>query len=197
MPPAQLPSSCPAPALCPCSNRPLGQIFHLPSLASCGSRLLLGRCFYGPREWSWLSGCICLLAGRRVYVGVSPGIPSGRKPEDVTVSHAVCHLGIGNCPIGSGGKCSLFIVCSRDYLLLLPTLLGCQPQWGTPGEVSTSSVSGGTSPGSAFLCCDIKASHVFEWATLPSHCPVYSGSGAGRGSSSWGDGTAGPHCVLR
>lgn len=98
----------------------------------------------------------------------------------MTVSHAVCHLGIGNCSIGSGGKCSLFIVGSWDYLLLLPTLLGCQPQCGTPGEVSTSSVSTGTSPGSAFLCCDIKASHVFEWATLPSHCPVYSGSGAGR-----------------
>lgn len=47
-PPTQLPSSGHIPAPCPCRNSPFGQIFHLPSLASCRSRQLLGRCFCSP-----------------------------------------------------------------------------------------------------------------------------------------------------
>nr|KAF6294836.1 hypothetical protein mPipKuh1_009707 [Pipistrellus kuhlii] len=129
-------------------NSPFGQIFHIPSLASCRSRQLLGRCSVAPgrgpgRGPGTQAASACWLAAESV--GVSHRIPRVRKPEDTMASH-VCHSR------GARGVEVLPIHCGHSEL----STSAAHTPWvqitvGAHMEVLTSPTCAGLDPGSVFL----------------------------------------------
>lgn len=142
------PSRCPVPATClpcvPAGTAPLAKSSISPHwlLAEAGSSWADASVASG--EGSWHSGCICLLAGYRICVGVSHRIPRVRKPED-TASYACHSQGVG---VGA----VLPVHCGHSELSTSATHTPwVQITVGAPMEVLTSPASAGIDPGSVFL----------------------------------------------